>query len=385
MKNLVFLFSLIFLTNSLFSQIPFTPSNLYSHYISTSALSISWQDNSTNESGFVIERRTDGTNWSQIVTVQPNSTYYVDMNLLIQTKYYYRIYAFNSYGNSSYSNEITAIIGILPDCSVGTDTISTPYPFYTTYTDSRTQILYRKSDMFGYCTIGSLWTISFFSKSQTMSTINNVTIKMKNTTDTVLTKFIDTGMTVVYNNYPLTIPSYGWFYISLNPMFTWDINKNLLVEICYHSTSALATNLKLSGSAAPNKVWHRHKLSSNGCTLDSGSVINIQPNFRMNTLIDGVKKISSFTPDNYSIDQNYPNPFNGDTKFKFKIKEYSPATLSLYDVLGRQTVVVFSEPLSPGEYEKTFSLSEHPLPSGIYYYCFVTREFVSVKKMVVLK
>jgi hypothetical protein len=388
MKKLFFLLSLLsifLISQSLQSQVPLAPSNLKVQYIFSSAINLIWDDNSSNESGFMLERSLDGNFWSQIKMLMPNVINYADIGLIKHTKYYYRIYAFNASGNSAYSNIINVTPESMFDCSVGTDTLSAPYPFYITYTDSRTQIIYKKSEMTGFCTIGNIWAISFYNKGTSYVTVNNCTIKMKSTIDTVLTKFIDTGLTVVYNNMPLNITPNGWFNIGLNPYFVWDINKNLLIEICYHSTTSASSNINLRGTAASNKVWHRHKDFSNGCTLDSGSVQNIRPNFKMVNIIDGVRKISENTPSDYSIEQNYPNPFNGNTKFKFKIKDYSPVTLSLYDVLGRQEVVIFSEPLAPGEYEKMFSLSEHPLPSGIYYYCFVTNGFVSVKKMVILK
>jgi hypothetical protein len=385
MKNLFLLLSLIlFFSNLVYSQLPSAPTNLKIQYIFSSAIRIAWNDNSSDESGFIIERRQDGTNWTRINTVPANTINYADIGLSVHTKFYYRVCSYNIKGNSAYSNIAEATTDISYDCSAGTDTISTPYPFYTTYTDSRTQMLYRKTEMIGYCSVGYIYGISFQSKNSSMVSVSNVTVKMKSITDTILTKFIDTGMTVVYNNMNISI-YYGWFSIYFYTPFVWDVNKNLLIEICYHTNSSATGVINLCGSRAPNKVVHRHKLASNGCTLDSGVVYENRPNFRMGNIIDGVVNISSNTPDDYSISQNYPNPFNGNTKFKFAIKEFTPVTLSIYDVLGRQELVVLSEALPPGEYEKTFSLSEHPLASGIYYYCFVTNGYVNVKKMVILK
>ncbi len=389
MRKLFFLLTVITAILSFkitYSQIPLAPTNLSIDFVFSSAVSIKWEDNSTNEIGYKLERSTDGINWNIIKLLPQNVNSYSDIGLLYHTKYYYRVCAYNSNGNSDYSNVIWAITTSSFDCTVGTDSISSPYPFYTTYTDSRTQILYKKSEMVGYCNLGYIWAIYFYYNGNTTYSVNNVTIRMKSVTDTILTKFIDSGLTTVLNNQTIQFYSPpGWKGIGLNPQFIWDINKNLLIDICYHLSTPLPVNLMFYSTAATNKVWHRHKDFSNGCTLDSGSVVNMRPNFKMINVIDGVRKISENTPSGYSIEQNYPNPFNSNTKFKFKIKETGPVTLSLYDVLGRQEVVVFSEPLTPGEYEKSFSLNEHPLASGIYYYCFVANGFVSVKKMVILK
>ena len=65
-----------------------------------------WVDNSQNEDGFNIERKlgTTGT-FSLLATVGPNVTSYSDNNLADSTIYCYRLNAFNSAGNSAYSNE----------------------------------------------------------------------------------------------------------------------------------------------------------------------------------------------------------------------------------------------------------------------------------------
>ena len=141
----------------------------------------------------------------------------------------------------------------------------------------------------------------------------------------------------------------------------------------------------LRSSLSQNRVWHRHSFNGTGCNLDSGSVQQYRPNLDIENIIDGVRNINLNRPSSSSIEQNFPNPFNGDTKFRFKIKNYSPVTLSIFDVLGRQEVIVLHEPLAPGEYEKTFSLQSHQLPSGIYYYCLTAGDYVEVKKLVILK
>lgn len=369
---------------SSFAQIPNAPTNLKTIYVFTNAINIKWDDNSSNENGFVIERSLDGFLWTQRDRVTADNTDYFDVGLMTNTKYYYRVYAYNSYGNSAYSNVINAVPYLPFLCSIGSDTVSVPYPFYTTFTDSRTQMLYKRSEMVGICNVGYIWAIGYYYNGTAVMNLSSCTIKMKNTTDSVITGFNSTGWTTVYNG-PLSFTHQGWNTFNLSPSFTADITKNLLVEVCFHSPTSLATNIILRSSFSQNRVWHNHKMGSNGCSLDSGSVFQYRPNLQLQTIIDGVKKINENNPDKYSLEQNYPNPFNGETKFKFNIKNYGPVSLSIFDVLGRQEVVVFSEPLAPGEYEKIFSISNHPLASGIYYYCLNAGDYIKVKKLVILK
>src|SRR5437667_1779439 len=69
-------------------------------------LTLTWTDNSTNEAGFAIERKTGPTGtFAQIGTVGSNVTSYIDSALASLTTYCYRIAAFNGAGNSAYSGE----------------------------------------------------------------------------------------------------------------------------------------------------------------------------------------------------------------------------------------------------------------------------------------
>ncbi len=73
---------------------------------SAAQTTLTWKDSSTNEDGFRIERRigTSGT-YQQLTSVAANTTIYTDRNLSNGTSYCYRVRAFNSAGNSGYSNE----------------------------------------------------------------------------------------------------------------------------------------------------------------------------------------------------------------------------------------------------------------------------------------
>jgi titin len=69
------------------------------------SITIAWDDNSTTETGFRIERSLDGTtNWTQIGTTGGSVTVYRDTGLAPSTTYYYRVRAYTSTENSDYSN-----------------------------------------------------------------------------------------------------------------------------------------------------------------------------------------------------------------------------------------------------------------------------------------
>jgi len=88
-------------------------------------------------------------------------------------------------------------------------------------------------------------------------------------------------------------------------------------------------------------------------------------------------------PAKYYLSQNYPNPFNPVTNLEFEIPELGFVTLKIYDVMGRELITIVNENKEPGYYKVKFDAGN--LSSGVYFYRMTAREFVAVKKFVVLK
>ena len=84
---------------------PAAPSNLRATSIGRTSVALAWTDNATNESGFKIERSTNGTTWTQLATTSANVTTYSYTKLTANTTYYFRVCAYGS-SNSDYSNVI---------------------------------------------------------------------------------------------------------------------------------------------------------------------------------------------------------------------------------------------------------------------------------------
>ncbi len=109
---------------------PAAPTNLRATALSSSRINLAWQDNSADESGFAIERKTGaGGTYAQIGTAAANEASFGDTGLWTGTTYFYRLKAINGTGTSGYSNEASAttlfsppvITGFLPSSgSVGT-------------------------------------------------------------------------------------------------------------------------------------------------------------------------------------------------------------------------------------------------------------------------
>lgn len=86
--------------------VPLAPSGLQATALSASSVQLNWVDNAYNEDGFLIERKTGaGGSWSQVGTASLDATAFTDSGLTELTTYYYRVRAYNSAGQSDYSNE----------------------------------------------------------------------------------------------------------------------------------------------------------------------------------------------------------------------------------------------------------------------------------------
>lgn len=89
---------------------PDAPTGLTATATSSSQINLSWTDASSNEDGFKIERCQGAgcSDFAQIATVGAGATSYSNTGLTASTSYSYRVRAYNSGGDSAYSNTASA-------------------------------------------------------------------------------------------------------------------------------------------------------------------------------------------------------------------------------------------------------------------------------------
>lgn len=83
------------------------------------------------------------------------------------------------------------------------------------------------------------------------------------------------------------------------------------------------------------------------------------------------------------LQQNYPNPFNPTTVIRFGLSQRSQADLSVFNTIGQQVAVLFQGEAAAGYHHVKFDGSN--LASGVYFYRLQAGDFVSTKRMLVLK
>jgi len=88
---------------------PAAPSNLIARAASRTQIDLQWTRNSDNEDGFIVQRKLGtGGNWEEIRRLPAGTTSYSDTELSPRTTYYYRVRAYNSDGESLFTNEASA-------------------------------------------------------------------------------------------------------------------------------------------------------------------------------------------------------------------------------------------------------------------------------------
>jgi len=89
------------------------------------------------------------------------------------------------------------------------------------------------------------------------------------------------------------------------------------------------------------------------------------------------------SPIDFTLEQNYPNPFNPSTTILYQIPQDGIVTLKIYDILGAEVATLVNEQKVAGKYEVNFNASQ--LASGVYIYKIQAGDFVSSKKMILIK
>jgi hypothetical protein len=88
-------------------------------------------------------------------------------------------------------------------------------------------------------------------------------------------------------------------------------------------------------------------------------------------------------PEKYELSQNYPNPFNPSTTIQYQIPQDGLVTIKVYDLLGSEVITLVNEEKPTGIHKVNFDASD--LASGTYIYAVKVNDFISAKKMILIK
>jgi hypothetical protein len=108
----------------------------------------------------------------------------------------------------------------------------------------------------------------------------------------------------------------------------------------------------------------------------------------MITSSDGIMMTKSFIfsytgPKEFKLEQNFPNPFNPTTTIQYQLPQNARVTLKVYDILGSEVATLVNEEQESGYKEVQFNAAN--FASGMYVYRLQAGDFISTKKMLMVK
>ena len=94
--------------------IPAAPSGMTVQSAAFDRVALAWTDNSSNETGFKVERSTDGVTYTERASLGAGARSFTDTTVSESSRYYYRVRAYNSAGVSGYSNAVSVTTPAAP-------------------------------------------------------------------------------------------------------------------------------------------------------------------------------------------------------------------------------------------------------------------------------
>lgn len=191
---------------------------------------------------------------------------------------------------------------------------------------------------------------------------------------------------------------YGGVYLSTDNGAIWNEASNGLSNndvLClavggrnlFAGTNGGGVYVSIDNGAswtAVNDGWTNPKVAAlivSGTNLVAGTETGMW--WRALSQMVSVPERANSNPQHYWLDQNYPNPFNPSTTISYELPQAAQVNLSVHDVLGREVATLVNEKKTAGYHAATFDASR--LSSGVYVYTLRAGNFVSVKKMLLVR
>ncbi len=161
------------------------------------------------------------------------------------------------------------------------------------------------------------------------------------------------------------------------------LNKELAPIIYTRFMKTVGNKMQLSEGASTGESGNDS--DGDGIPFIPEQPNNLPPVFASEATLEIVTSVDdeNVLVTDYKLNQNYPNPFNPTTTISYQIPVENHVTLKIYDVLGAEVATLINAKQAAGSYDVTFNASN--LASGIYFYKIESGNFVSVKKLVLLK
>jgi transcriptional regulator CtsR len=294
-------------------------SNLTATAVSMSQINLTWDDNSTTESGFKIERKTGVTGtYAEIAAVGANVTSFSNTGLLLNTKYFYRVRIFNATLTSAYSGEASA----------------------TTFIKAPGNL------------VASRISASQINLTWTDNSVTETGFKIER-------KIGATGAYVQIATASANVTSYS--------------NTGLTVNVTYYYRVRGFSTTTVSGYS--NEASATASVAKDAANLEAENTMS--------------------QPTEIYLAQNYPNPFsasgtptgvafgNPSTTIAFSLPVGAQVSLKVINVTGQEVATLVDGYRERGNHRVTFKAAK--LPTGVYYAVLKAGDVTQIKRMTLAK
>jgi hypothetical protein len=152
-----------------------------------------------------------------------------------------------------------------------------------------------------------------------------------------------------------------------------DFDNNGNVEYVFASIAGKVHYFDMQFPYNKNfEFWNSYKHDMQ----NSGSILPIK-------IFTDVNESVYAIPAEFELMQNYPNPFNPRTVIGYQLPVGGKVTLKVFDIIGNEITTLVDESKPAGSYKVQWDSREYP--SGVYFYTLSTGNFLSTKKMILLK
>ncbi|GEM_PF-253765 len=372
---------------------PTSPTSLAAASTSSSQINLAWQDNSTDETGFKVDRRLTPTDaWTTITTTNANATSFNNTNLTDGTKYFYRVYAFNANGNSTFSNEVNAVTTMLAPTNLTIQVATSQVTLnWTDNSQSET----------GYSIERRLGSTGQFVKVSDMNA--NVSTYTENP--------LNDGTKYYYRVFAFNTNGNSGLSNEVNVVTAMLAPTNLTIQLVNsqavlhwtdnsQSEDGYTVERKEGAAGTYAKVTDA---SSNATAYTDVTVtagrqyfyrvrgfnanVNSSYSNEASVTITDVNSEEAI-PTSFALYQNYPNPFNPSTTIKFAVPNTAQVAIDIYDLNGQKIASIMNEEKSAGYYTVSWNGKNNSgaeVTSGIYFYSIRAGNFSEVRKMLLLK
>ena len=189
--------------------------------------------------------------------------------------------------------------------------------------------------------------------------------------------------------------STGGVYLSTDNGTSWNLKDSGLTD---HQVNILAssgsnlfagTNSALFFSNNSGVSWSEILIGTVSAIYisDSNLIVGINNDgiwrLPLTELVTEIASGAAKEPPCFELKQNYSNPFNPTTVISYQLANDGLVTLKVYDILGKEVKTLVNGYKTAWNYSVSFDASK--LASGVYIYQLRAGNFISTKKMLLLK